>query len=312
MNDPTETKVAIIGSGPAGCTSAIYTGRANLRPLLFTGLQPGGQLNITNDVENFPGFENGINGPALMKKMQRQAERFGTTLIQVPVDSVDFSTRPFKLKAMEKEYLAESVIVATGASAKFLGLESEMAFKGRGVSACATCDGPFYQERTVLVVGGGDTAMEEANHLSKFASRVYVAHRRDELRAGSIMQERVLRDPKVEMLWNTVIVEVLGDETGVTGARLRDTKTGEEGDIRTDGIFMAIGHRPNTEIFKGQLELDEQGYIVAKPGGCATSVEGVFAAGDVQDSIYMQAISAAGTGCMAAIEADRWLVAKGL
>ncbi len=310
MTETRHVNVAIIGSGPAGYTAAIYTARAELRPVLFQGLQPGGQLTITNEVENFPGFEHGIMGPELMEVMKRQAQRFGTEIVPRMVEKVDLSVRPFRLFAEGAEFTADSLIISTGASARYLGLESEQRFQGMGVSACATCDGPFYRDRTVVVVGGGDSAMEEADHLTKFAKKVYIAHRRDEFRASKIMQKRVLDNPKVEVLWNTVPVEVLGDATGVTGVRLKDTKTGETRDVATDGFFLAIGHTPNTSVFENQVELDAKGYIVTKPDSTHTSVDGVFACGDVQDTRYRQAITAAGTGCMAALEAERWLAER--
>ncbi len=310
MTETRHVNVAIIGSGPAGYTAAIYTARAELRPVLFQGLQPGGQLTITNEVENFPGFEHGIMGPELMEVMKRQALRFGTEIVPRMVEKADLSARPFRLFAEGAEFTADSLIISTGASARYLGLESEQRFQGMGVSACATCDGPFYRDRTVVVVGGGDSAMEEADHLTKFAKKVYIAHRRDEFRASKIMQKRVLDNPKVEVLWNTVPVEVLGDATGVTGVRLKDTKTGETRDVATDGFFLAIGHTPNTSVFENQVELDAKGYIVTKPDSTRTSVDGVFACGDVQDTRYRQAITAAGTGCMAALEAERWLAER--
>ena len=311
MTESKTLKVAILGAGPAGYTAAIYTARANLEPMLFTGMQPGGQLTITNDIENFPGFANGINGPELMEIMRAQAERFGTRIVYSPVDEVDLSVRPFRFSAMGEHYTAETLIIATGATAKYLGLPTETAFQGRGVSACATCDGPFYRDRVVAVIGGGDSAMEEATHLTKFASKVYLIHRRNEFRASRIMQERALNNPKVEVIYNAIPVEVLGDEAGVTGCRLKDTVSGELRDLACDGFFLAIGHTPNTDIFKGKLDLDAKGYIVTRPGSSRTSVEGVFACGDVQDSTYRQAITAAGSGCMAALDAERWLIEKG-
>ncbi len=299
--------IAVIGAGPAGYTAAIYTGRANLKTILFQGMQPGGQLTTTTEIENFPGFENGIQGPELMDVMMKQAQRFGTEIVPEPVDQIDLSNRPFAIKSMSKEIKAKAVIVATGASARYLGLESEQKFMGLGVSACATCDGPFYNERDIIVVGGGDSAMEEAMHLAKFGKKVYIVHRRDEFRASKIMQKRVLENPKIEVIWNAVPIEVLGDKMGVTGAKLKNTKTGEEFDVKAEGFFLAIGHTPNTEIFKDKLDLDKAGYILTEPGRAKTSVEGVYAAGDVQDHTYRQAITAAGSGCMAALEAERWL-----
>ncbi|MHB8854559.1 MAG: thioredoxin-disulfide reductase [Ignavibacteriaceae bacterium] len=304
-------KVIIIGSGPAGFTAALYTARANLSPLMFEGMQPGGQLTITTEVENYPGFEHGIQGPELMDIMRKQAQRFGAKSVYQEITEVDFSKRPFVLKSYDEVYTADSVIVSTGASARLLGLESENKFMGYGVSACATCDGFFFKGLKILVVGGGDTAMEEANYLTKFASEVTIVHRRDEFRASKIMLDRAKRNPKIKFLMNKVIKEVVGkDENGrksMTGVILRDTKDNSTSLIDTDGLFMAIGHKPNTELFKNILDMDETGYLKVKPGSTYTNVEGVFAAGDVADKTYRQAISAAGTGCMAAIDAERWL-----
>jgi len=307
-------KVAIIGSGPAGLTAAIYTARANLSPVVFEGLQPGGQLTITTEVENFPGFEHGIQGPELMDIMRKQAHRFGAQSIYKDITEVDFSKRPFKLKSYEEEYFADAVIISTGASARLLGLESEAKYMGYGVSACATCDGFFFKGLKVLVVGGGDTAMEEANFLTKFASEVTIIHRRDEFRASKIMLDRAKKNPKIKFLTNKVIKEVLGVEEGgkkrMTGVILEDTRDHSTTKLDADGLFIAIGHTPNTELFKNYLEMDETGYLIVKPGSTYTNIEGVFAAGDVADKKYRQAITAAGTGCMAALDAERWLEAQ--
>ena len=306
MNGEEKQELIIIGSGPAGLTAAIYSARAKLNPLLFEGIQPGGQLTITTDVENYPGFPDGILGPKLMEEMKRQAERFGTRFIQRDVKSVDFSRNPFRLETDDASYRADAVIIASGATARLLGLESESRLMGRGVSACATCDGFFYKEKEVLVVGGGDSAIEEATFLTKFAAKVHVVHRRDQLRASKYMQEKGMRNPKISFIWDTIIKEILG-AVKVEGVRLLNVKTNEEKEMRCDGIFMAIGHKPNTEIFKGQIDMDEKGYILTKPGTTRTSVPGIFAVGDVQDSVYRQAVTAAGSGCMGAIEAERYL-----
>ncbi len=301
----------IIGSGPAGYTAAIYAARADLKPVVYTGLQMGGQLTTTTEVDNFPGYPKGISGPVLMEDLQHQAERFGTDIRFGIIDKVDFSSRPFKvITDSGKTVLAETVIIATGATARWLGLESEKTYNGHGVSACATCDGFFYRGMDIAVVGGGDTACEEASYLSKLGRKVYLIVRRDELRASKAMQHRVKNTPNIEIIWNAVTEEITGDGKVVTGARLRNTTNGDIREIEIQGFFVAIGHSPNTEIFKGQLELDEQGYIKTIPGSTRTNIEGVFAAGDVQDHVYRQAVTAAGTGCMAAIEAERWLSAK--
>ncbi len=308
--------IAIIGSGPAGLTAALYAARANLNPVVFEGMQPGGQLTITTEVENYPGFENGISGPELMDIMRKQATKFGANCMFKTVDQVDFSTKPYKLIVENETHTADAVIIATGASAKWLGIPSEEVYKGYGVSACATCDGFFFKDQKVIVVGGGDTAMEEANYLTKFASEVILVHRRDEFRASKIMTERVLNNPKVTLMKSYVIKEILGEEVmgnkKVTGAILESTKDGSTTEIKVDGIFMAIGHKPNTDIFKGMLEMDETGYLIVQPGSTKTNVEGVFAAGDVADKKYRQAITAAGTGCMAALDAQHYLEEKGI
>ncbi len=309
-------KVIIIGSGPAGLTAAIYAARAELKPLIFEGIQPGGQLTITTEVENFPGFPAGIMGPKLMDEMRNQAARFGAASKFEIVTKVDFSQRPFKVYSGDTLYTADSVIVSTGASAMLLGLESEKKYMGYGVSACATCDGFFFKDLNVAVIGGGDTAMEEATFLTKFAKKVTIIHRRDELRASKIMQERAMDNPKIEFMWNTVIDEVGGDETNgvkkMTHLMVKNVKSGETSRFDVDGLFIGIGHKPNTELFAGLLDMDENGYILTKGKSTWTNIEGVFACGDVQDHVYRQAISAAGTGCMAAIDAERWLAAQGI
>ncbi len=300
-------RLVIIGSGPAGYTAALYAARANLTPLLFEGLQPGGQLTITSDVENYPGFPEGILGPELMEKMKKQAERFGTRFLLGDVTRVDFSRRPFQVWQDDQLYTADAVIVATGASAKWLGLESETRYRGKGVSACATCDGFFFRGVEVAVVGGGDTAVEEATFLTKYASKVHLVHRRGELRASKIMAEKAKKSSKIELVWNSAVEEVLGDGKGVTGLRMKSTVDGSTRVLPVKGLFLGIGHDPNTGLFRGQLDMNEVGYLKVRAPSSATSVAGVFAAGDVADPSYRQAVSAAGSGCIAAIDAERWL-----
>ena len=320
-NQTIKRDVVIIGSGPAGLTAAIYTARASLKPLLIDApadahkqTTPGGQLMITTDVENYPGFSNGIGGPELMEEFRRQAERFGTEFMETWITEVDLSERPFQLYTQSQTISTETLIIASGASAKWLGIPGEAkvphGFGGNGVSACATCDGPLpaFRNRTLIVVGGGDTAMEEATFLTRYAAKVYVVHRRDKLRASKIMQEKAFRNEKIEFIWNTAVQEIVGtQEDGVTGVRLRNLQTGEEQIFPCSGVFVAIGHRPNTDLFVGQLDMDEIGYLKTSGRSTATNIPGVFAAGDVQDSVYRQAITAAGTGCMAAIDAERFL-----
>jgi thioredoxin reductase (NADPH) len=306
--------VIIIGSGPAGLTAAIYTARANLNPLVIegepssTGDQPGGQLMLTTEVENFPGFPEGILGPELMVRMRDQAERFGAEFLTAKVTAVDFTEQPYTVWVRDEKYQAKAVIVSTGARALMLGLEAENRLIGHGLSTCATCDGFFFRGQEIAVVGGGDSALEEALFLTKFAEKVTVIHRRDQLRASKIMQERAFANPKIEFLWNHVVVDLVGDAK-LEGAVVRDVNTGAERTLAVSGLFVAIGHRPNTDLFKGVLDMDDNGYLLTKPGSTATNIEGVFACGDVQDHTYRQAITAAGTGCMAAIDAERWLEA---
>jgi thioredoxin reductase (NADPH) len=314
MSNTTHTHVAIIGSGAAGYTAAIYAARANLSPVIISGDQPGGQLTITTDVENFPGFAEGIMGPELMNIMQQQAERFGTEFVMARVAEVDLAATPKTLTMDDGSTMtADAVIIATGATARLLGLESESHLMGYGVSACATCDGFFFQGKPIVVVGGGDSAMEEATFLAKFASEVTIIHRRDEFRASKIMQDRALNHPKVKVVWNKTVEEVIGTrEGGVTGLKLRDTVTGDASEFPTEGLFLAIGHVPNTQVFGEQLDMDESGYLLVEPGSTRTKIEGVFAAGDVADHVYRQAITAAGSGCMAALDAERWLTDQGI
>ncbi len=310
MNEQQTIPCLILGSGPAGYTAAIYAARAELKPVLYTGAQPGGQLTITTEVENFPGYPNGVQGPEMMEDLKKQAERFNTDIRYGLATKVDFSKRPFKVTIDDTtDVYAETVIISTGASAKWLGLPSEQRLNGHGVSACAVCDGFFFRGQEVAIVGGGDTACEEASYLAKLCKKVYMLVRRDEMRASKIMQQRVLNNPNIEVLFNHETLEILGDDH-VTGIRVKDHKTGEEKTIAVTGFFVAIGHKPNTDIFKGWLDMDEQGYIITKPGTTQTNIPGVFAAGDAQDKVYRQAVTAAGTGCMAALEAERFLAAQ--
>ncbi len=307
------TKVLIIGSGPAGYTAAVYAARAMLKPMLVAGMQPGGQLTITTDVENYPGYGDVIQGPWLMEQMEQQAEKVGTEIITDNIKTVDFSSRPFKAESESGEqFTADTVIISTGAQARWLGLESEQKFNGYGVSACATCDGFFFQDKTVLVVGGGNSAVEEALYLTNIASKVYLVHRRDSLRAEKILQDRLFSNPKVEVIWNSQLEEVIGndDPLNVTGVKLKNTKDEGITTVDVDGVFIAIGHDPATQIFKGQIEMDNENYIITKPDSTETNIPGVYAAGDVKDKVYRQAVTAAGMGCMAALEAEKFIASK--
>jgi len=312
MSEQNHHTLIIVGSGPAGLTAALYAARANLEPVVFEGIQPGGQLTITTEVENYPGFPDGIMGPDLMELFRKQAHRFGATSIYKKISRVDFLKRPFNLWDEEEEhYTADAVIVSTGASAKLLDLPSGREYMGYGVSACATCDGFFFKNQEVIVVGGGDTALEEATFLTKFASKVTVVHRRDELRASKFIQDKAIKNPKIKFIWDSVVVEILGkSEDGrksVTGVRLKNVKTNDIATLHTDGVFIGIGHKPNTDLFRGQLEMDLVGYLITKDGSTRTNIPGVFASGDAADSVYRQAVTAAGSGCMAAMDAERWL-----
>ncbi len=304
-------RVLIVGSGPAGYTAAIYSARAGLEPVMLAGLLFGGQLMITTDVENYPGYPEAVTGPSMMEDFQKQAERFGAKLFFEDATRVNLSQRPFVVETDDRRFTADALLIATGASAQWLGLESETRLQNLGVSACATCDGALFKDKPMAVVGGGDTAMEEALFLTRFATKVTVIHRRDQLRASKIMQERALGHEKIEFVWNAVVEEVLGEEF-VTGVRIRGVASGEQSEIPVEALFVAIGHQPNTELFQDQLDLDEQGYVLVAPGTTRTSVEGVFACGDCTDKVYRQAVTAAGTGCMAAIDAERWLAEQGI
>lgn len=311
MSDVQHHRLIILGSGPAGYTAGIYAARANLHPVLLQGHEPGGQLTTTTDVDNYPGYKDGVQGPAMMEDLREQAERFGTEVIWDNIEHADLSSRPFHLKGEENEYSCDALIIATGASARYLGLESEQAFSGRGVSACATCDGFFFKNQEIAVVGGGDTAVEEAIYLANICSKVTLIHRRDELRAEKIMQDRLFAMDNVEMKWNCVTDEILGDDAGVNGIRLKSTVDDTMEEIKVSGVFIAIGHKPNTDFVGDQLEKDAVGYLLTSGKGTATSVEGVFAAGDVADPVYRQAVTSAGEGCRAALDAERWLAAQG-
>lgn len=312
MTQREHRKVLILGSGPAGLTAAIYSARANLQPMLIHGPLPGGQLTTTTEVENFPGFPDGIMGPELMEKFEAQAKRFGTEVLVDTVVEADLSQRPFLLKTNSKEITCDALIISTGANPKLLGLDSEKELYGFGVSTCATCDGAFFRNKIIAVNGGGDSACEEANFLTRFGTKVYLIHRRDELRASKIMADRVKNNPKIEILWNSTVKKINGTKKeGVTSLTLSNTKTGEDYDVEAQALFIAIGHTPNSQLFKGKLDMDENGYLKPKPNSTASNVEGVFACGDVQDHVFRQAITAAGSGCMAAIEAERWLESRG-
>jgi len=311
MSDVQHHRLIILGSGPAGYTAAIYAARANLHPVVIQGHEPGGQLTTTTDVDNYPGYKDGVQGPAMMENFREQAERFGTEIIWDHIDHADLSNRPFHLKGEEGEYACDALIIATGASARYLGLESEQAFAGRGVSACATCDGFFFKDQEVAVVGGGDTAVEEAIYLANLCSKVTLIHRRDELRAEKIMQDRLFAMENVEIKWNCVTDEILGDDSGVTGVRLKSTVDDAVEELKVSGVFIAIGHTPNTGFVEDQLKKNDVGYLITNGKGTATSVEGVFAAGDVADPVYRQAVTSAGEGCRAALDAERWLTAQG-
>ncbi|WKZ57801.1 MAG: thioredoxin-disulfide reductase [Bdellovibrionota bacterium] len=313
MNSTSHHRVIILGSGPAGLTAAVYTARANLKPLIIHGPLPGGQLTTTTDVENYPGFPDGIMGPDLMQQMEQQAKRFGAETVVDTVTSVELKNRPFTLHSAGKSWSCDALIISTGASPRYLGIPGEKELLGYGVSTCATCDGAFFRNKRIMVVGGGDSACEEANFLTRFGERVFLVHRRDELRASKIMQERTLKNPKIEAVWNSIPVQILGTQTsGVTAVTLKDTKSGATREFPVDAVFVAIGHTPNSSLFKGVLPMDSNGYLTPAPNSTRMPVEGVFACGDVQDHVFRQAVTAAGTGCMAAIEAERWLEAKGL
>ncbi len=310
MSAVEHAKLLILGSGPAGYTAAIYAARAELTPKVIAGTAFGGQLMITTDVENYPGFAEGVTGPELIETFQNQAERFGAQIVFEDATRIELEERPFRVQTTSSELTTDALILATGASARWLGLASEQAFVNRGVSACATCDGALYRDKRMAVVGGGDTAMEEALFLTRFATTVHIIHRRDELRASRIMQERVRKSEKIRFVWDSVVDEVLGDDNGVTGVRVASVKNGEKSMLDVEALFIAIGHVPNSELFKGAIELDEAGYVRVATGSTRTNVEGVFACGDVMDSVYRQAVTAAGTGCMAALDAERWLAAN--